>query len=55
MVFFPFNFYSGIRISEGYAEETYKVLTDKCQTAELLQRHRPRTVLSCPMGFYCTL
>ena len=52
---FPFDFESSIRISEGYETETYEVLTAKCPTAALSRRHRPRTVLSCPMGFYPTL
>ena len=39
----------------GYAAETYYVLTAKCPTAEPLIRHRLRTVISCPTGFYRTL
>ena len=48
-------FDSRIRISEGYADETYKVLTSECQTSELSRRHRPRTVLSWQTDFYRTL
>ena len=43
---FSFKFDYGIRISEFYTAETYKVLNAECQTAELSRRHIPRTVLS---------
>ena len=47
-----FFFYARIGIvTIGIPAKTHQVLTAKAQTAESLQKHIPRTFLSCPMDW----